>query len=143
MVISVLPVPSVILLSCLSYSIYFTASPSVFSCSVYVLAAAIPILSFLHCTSVHLPYSICPKCPTYHTCLFSPMLPYLSFTVRPYCGYPSYSPPENRRPLRLSGVQLGRSTDREKRAWQAGRARSTFFPPLFRHSHCNLKAVKL
>ena len=57
--------------------------------------------------------------------------------------YLSYSPPENRRPLQLQEVQLGRSTDREERAWQAGRTRSTFLPLLFHHSHCNLKAVRL
>ena len=34
--------------------------------------------------------------------------------------YLSYSPPENRQPLRLQEVQLGRSTDREERAWQWG-----------------------
>ena len=72
-----------------------------------------------------------------------------SHYVYDHCGYVtmwrylSYSPPENRRPLRLSEVQLGRSTDREKRAWQERRARSTFFPPLFRYSHCKLKAVRL
>ena len=42
-----------------------------------------------------------------------------------------------------SEVQLGQSTDRKERAWQAGRARSNFLPPFFCHSHCNLYAVRL
>ena len=42
-------------------------------------------------------------------------------TVAVVWRYSSYSPPENRQPLRLHGVQLGRSTDREERAWRAGR----------------------
>ena len=73
-------------------------------------------------------------------CLFT--LP-VTGKIKNMWRYSSYSPPENRRPLRLQGVQLGESTDREGESWQVGRAGCTYLLPLFHHSHCNLYAVRL
>ena len=52
--------------------------------------------------------------------------------------YSSYSPSENRQPLRLPEVRQGRSTGGAGESRQAGRAECTYLLPLFRHSHCNL-----
>ena len=48
--------------------------------------------------------------------------------IRSVWRYSSYSPPENRRPLRLHGVQLGRSTDREGESLASGVSRVYLSP---------------